>query len=230
MKTKNMVGKNIYSELNKNSRAVWAVVIMAIISVFSAFAFAYNVYNEAGSKLYTVNNKGDLIPLSLVNKRSDKVKVIQSAVSYFITNLYDLDQFNAKERREKTLWLVGEQPTNILKDKDSKGYYSNFITYNGLIQHSEIISGSWNITNIDDSPHVQVEILVNRANGNTVDYYKSTLNLSLLSVNINYPYNPFGYLISNMQESFEKTKAPTEEEEKIKDSLTISDKPNLEIK
>ena len=230
MKTKNIVGKNIYSELEKNTRTVWAVVIVAIISIVGAFALAYYVYQDAGSKLYTINNKGDLIPLSLVNKKNDKVKVIQSAVQYFVTNLYDLDQFNTKERREKTLWLVGEQPTQVLKDKDSKGYYSNFLTYNGLMQHSEIIPGSWTIGNIDTNPQVQVEVLLKRANGNSVDYYKSTLNLTLLPVNINYPYNPFGYLIHNMQESLEKTKAPTEEQEKVKDSLTLSDKPNLEVK
>ena len=64
MKTKNIVGKNIYSELEKNFRAVWAVVIVSLISILGAFALAYYVYKDAGSKLYTINNKGDLIPLT----------------------------------------------------------------------------------------------------------------------------------------------------------------------
>ncbi|AZI21499.1 hypothetical protein [Chryseobacterium taklimakanense] len=67
------VGKNIYSELRKNNRTVWGVVIVAVVAIVSMLYFALYVYSDAGNKLYTINNKGDLIPLSLVSAKKTRL-------------------------------------------------------------------------------------------------------------------------------------------------------------
>lgn len=221
------VGKDIYSELKRNTRVVWGVVITAIISIVSMLFFAMYVYNDAGNKLYTINNKGDLIPLSLVSERKDKVKQIQGATEYFVRQFYDLDQYSITDKKENVLWLVGEQPTKVIKDKANKGYYANFMTINGLVQKVEIMNDTWNISNIDENPNVYVSLLVKRINGTNEEYFRADIDLRMAKTNINYPYNPFGFLITNYTERLSKVAPPTEEQVMIEDSLKVNNKPKV---
>lgn len=225
--SKTTVGKDIYSELKKNNRTVWGVVIVSIISIAAMLYFALYVYNDAGNKLYTINNRGDLIPLSLVSEKKDKIKQVQGATEYFVRQFYDLDQYSINEKKENVLWLVGEQPTKIIKDKANKGYYSNFMTINGLVQKVEVLNDTWNISNIDSNPNVSVSLLVKRINGNNEDYFRADIELRMAKSNINYPYNPFGFLITNFSERLSKVAAPTEEQITLQDSLKINNRPNV---
>lgn len=221
------VGADIYSELKKNNRTVWGVVIVAVIAIGSMLFLTMYIYNDTGNKLYTINNKGDLIPLSLVSEKKDKVKQVQGATEYFVRQFYDLDQYSINDKKENVLWLVGEQPTQVIKDKANKGYYSNFLTLNGLVQKVQILNDTWNITNIDENPNVSVGLLVKRINGTNEEYFRADINLRLAKSNINYPYNPFGYLITNYTEVLSKVQVPTEEEVKVQDSLKINNHPNV---
>ena len=222
-----MVGKNIYSELRKNNRTVWGVILVSIVSIGSMLYFALYVYQDAGSKLYTINNKGDLIPLSLVDGKKDKVKQVQGATEFFVRQFFDLDQYSINDKKENVLWLVGEQPTKVIKDKANKGYYSNFMTINGLVQKVEIMNDTWSISDIDSNPNVSVSLLVKRINGNNQEFFKADINLRMAKTTINYPYNPFGFLITNYTETLSKVIAPTEEEIIIQDSLKVNNKPNV---
>lgn len=225
------VGKDIYSELKKNSRVVWGVVAVSIISIVAVLYLALVIYSDSTSKIFTVNNTGDLIPLSLISEKNDKVKVIKANADYFTKQFYDLDQYSIKEKKENVLWLVGEQPTNLIKDKDRKGYYSNFLSINGLVQKSEILPNSWRIDNIDGNPNVSFSVLVKRINGTVEDYFQADVQLRMTKVNINYPYNPFGYLITNFTESLSKVNAPTDEEIIIQDSIKREQiNPTIEVK
>lgn len=225
------VGKDIYSELKKNSRVVWGVVAVSIISIVAVLYLALVIYSDSTSKIFTVNNTGDLIPLSLISEKNDKVKVIKANADYFTKQFYDLDQYSIKEKKENVLWLVGEQPTNLIKDKDRKGYYSNFLSINGLVQKSEILPNSWRIDNIDGNPNVSFSVLVKRINGTVEDYFQADVQLRMMKVNINYPYNPFGYLITNFTESLSKVNASTDEEIIIQDSIKREQiNPTIEVK
>lgn len=221
------VGKNIYSEMKKNTLIVWGVVIVAIISIVSMLFFAMYVYNDAGNKLYTINNKGDLIPLSLVSAKRDKIKHIQGATEYFVRQFYDLDQYSITDKKENVLWLVGEQPTKVIKDKANKGYYSNFMTINGLVQKVEVMNDTWNISNVDENPNVYVSLLVKRINGTNEEFFRADIDLRMAKTSINYPYNPFGFLITNYTEKLSKVLPPTEEQVIVQDSLKVNNKPNV---
>ncbi|MBP0613872.1 hypothetical protein J8J42_12570 [Chryseobacterium sp. cx-311] len=213
------IGKDIYSEMRKNHRTVWGVVIVSTISVLSMLYVSLAIYSDSTNKIFTINNSGDLIPLSLVSSRTDKVKVLKSNADYFVKNFYDLDQYSIKEKKEKALWLVGEQPTKIIKDKDNKGYYNDFLSINGLVQKAEILPDSWNISNIDDSPNLDFSVLVKRVNGRNEEFYRADVQMRMTKVNINYPYNPFGYLITNFAENLVKVDRPTEQQLQIQDSI-----------
>jgi len=216
------VGKNIYTDLIKNKRTVWAVLIISVISIISFTYFSFMVYSDSTSKLYTINNRGDLIPLSLIDKKNDQIKVIQSNAEYFAKQLYELDQYNLKDKKEKLLWLIDKQPTEIIKDKERKNYYSNFLSINGLIQKVEIVPDSWEISNAEENPLVNFSAIVKRVNGNNEEYFKSDIKLRMTKVHINYPYNPFGYLITNFEEYLSRIERPSDEEQKVSDSLQLN--------
>lgn len=216
------VGKNIYTDLNKNRRAVWGILIIAVVSIISFTFFSLVVYSDSTSKIYTINNRGDLIPLSLVDEQRDKIKVVQSNAEYFAKQLYELDQYNLKDKKEKLLWLIDKQPTAIIKDKERKNYYSNFLSINGLIQKVEIVPNSWEITQVDDNPLVNFSAIIKRINGNNEEFFKADIKLRMTKVHINYPFNPFGFLITNFEESLSRIEKPSDEEEQSLDSLKIN--------
>lgn len=216
------VGKNIYSDLNKNRRTVWAVLFIAAISIVAMTYFSLVVYSDSTSKIYTINNRGDLIPLSLVDEQTDKIKVIQSNAEYFAKQLYELDQYNLKDKKEKLLWLIDKQPTAIIKDKERKNYYSNFLSINGLIQKVEISPDSWEISQVEENPIVNFSVIIKRINGNNEEFFKGDIQLRMTKVHINYPFNPFGYLITNFEESLSKIEKPSDEEQQSIDSLKIN--------
>lgn len=216
------VGKNIYSDLNKNRRTVWAVLFIATISIVAMTYFSLVVYSDSTSKIYTINNRGDLIPLSLVDEQTDKIKVIQSNAEYFVKQLYELDQYNLKDKKEKLLWLIDKQPTAIIKDKERKNYYSNFLSINGLIQKVEISPDSWEISQVEENPIVNFSVIIKRINGNNEEFFKGDIKLRMTKVHINYPFNPFGYLITNFEESLSRIEKPSEEEQQNTDSLKIN--------
>lgn len=225
------VGKDIYSELKKNTRTVWGVVIVAVIAILSMLFLAISIYSDSTNKIFTVNNKGDLIPLSLVSQKADKIKVIKANAEYFTKQFYDLDQYSLKDKKERVLWLIGEQPTRIIKDKDNKGYYNDFLSLNGLVQRAEILPDSWEVSNVDENPTVKFAVMVKRINGKNEDFYRSDVELRMTKVNINYPYNPFGYLITNFVESLSKIAPPKDEEIKTIDSLKVEEvNPTIQVK
>lgn len=219
------VGKDVYSELRKNNRTVWAVVLIALGAIAAMLYMSLYIYSDSTNKLYTVNNRGDLIPLSLVSEKKDKIKHIQGATEYFVRQFYDLDQYNIEEKKENVLWLVGEQPTKVIKDKANKGYYSNFLTLNGLVQKVQILNDTWNISNIEQNPNVAVSLLVKRINGSNEDFFKANITLRMAKSNINYPFNPYGFLITDFTEQLVKVSTPTEEETAVQDSLKLHNNP-----
>jgi hypothetical protein len=157
-----------------------------------------------------------------VDNQKDKIKVIQSSAEYFAKQLYELDQYNLKDRKEKLLWLVDKQPTEIIKDKERKNYYSNFLSINGLIQKVEVIPDSWEISQVDDNPAVAFTVNIKRVNGNNEEFFKGNIRLRMTKVHINYPFNPFGYLITNFEESLSRMEKPSDEQQQKIDSLQLN--------
>lgn len=223
-KDKITVGQNIYSGLKKNNVAVWAISIVSISAMVCMFIFSMAVYEESkGKKIYLMKDKGDfdMIPLSLLNEKKDRIKLIKFNAEYFIKLLYELDQYNISEKKEAVLWLVGKQPTDVLKDKERKQYWSRFKTYNGMVQKVQIDPESWEIIDEQTNPKVSFDIFIKVINdGGQPKYYQSNIRMEMEeTVSIKYPANPFGYIITNYEENLKRMN-PKIKETKI-DSIGI---------
>lgn len=218
-----MVGKNLYSILKKNYLYVWITSATAVIMVLIAFIFAFSVYKESQKNMYAINNVGELVPLKKLDEKKDRLKQVQANISYFVNCYYDLDSYTMKEKKEKVLWLVGKKPTQIIKDRDKKGYFNNFLTINGLVQHARINDNSWKIHSMENPYDVSCSIIIQVINGERIDYYNCDIRVTLEETNKNYPYNPYGLIITNFAERLTKVedKSSLHDVEKEMQNATI---------
>lgn len=207
------IGNDIYTILKRNNTIVWAMALVTIIvSCFSLFVI-FKVYRESQQNMFAINDKGALVPLVKLDEKKDRLKQVQANMDYFISLYYDLDGYTMKEKKEKIMWLVGNKPTAIIKDRDKKGYFNTFLSITGLVQHAEIQQNSWKISSYDAPYDVSFVVHIVRINGEAKEFYTSTITATLEEVNKNYPYNPYGLIITKLSENITRLDPKVQKEE-----------------
>jgi len=196
---------NIYTAFKRNNLVVWLLLSLTLIVIMVSFFFCFTVYKNSQQNLFAITEKGVLVPLERLDHKRDKLKQVQANLDYMISLYYDLDGFTMKEKKEKLFWLLGKQPTEVVKDRNKKGYFNTFLSINGLVQHAFIDQSSWKIFTIDSPYKIAFTVYIVRINGDSKSYYKSEITATLKSVNRNYPYNPYGLLITSFSENLIET-------------------------
>ncbi|MCC9037003.1 hypothetical protein LNP80_22590 [Chryseobacterium sp. C-39] len=197
------VGEDFFTVLKKNNTTVWVVGFIAIISVLGSLFFAYTVYKDSTNNIYSINEKGELIPLKKLDIQNADLIQAKANLELFIDQYYNLDALSMKRKRERVLWLVGQQPSLIVKDRASKGYFDEFLSIAGLTQNAEILQQTLKISK--DAPYTaEFVVRIQRINGGVSEFYNSTIKLKMERVNRNFPYNPYGLLITQFSESLQK--------------------------
>lgn len=197
-------GKNIYASLRKNNIAVITTGVVALLSIFLSMAFAYFIYKQSQKNIYAISETGNLIPLVKLTEKEDDIKQVKANLDYFVSLYYQLDGFTMKDKKEKVYWLVGEQPIKIIKDRDKKGYFNKFLSVTGLVQYASINQKSWKVSGYDAPYNVSFEVDIVVVNGGVTDYYTNKVSVELIQTNRNYPYNPYGLLITKLSENLTK--------------------------
>lgn len=185
----------------KNNLIVWLLIGLTTVVVISSFAFCFYVYKHSQQNLFAITENGILVPLEKLDDKKDKLKQVKSNVDYMVSLYYDIDGFTMKEKKEKLFWLLGKQPTEVVKDRDKKGYFNTFLSINGLTQHALIDQSSWKVYSVDDPYKVSFNVVIVRINDDSKTYYTSEVIATLKEVNRNYPFNPYGLLITNLSEN-----------------------------
>jgi hypothetical protein len=198
------IGNDIYTIFKKNNTAVLAITGFAFAITAISLFITFKIYKESQQNIYSVNQKGELIPLVKLEEKKDQLKLVQANLDYFVSLYYDLDGYTMKDKKEKVFWLLGEQPTYILKDRDRKGYFNTFLSMTGLVQHAQIDQNSWQFSSYDAPYTVSFTADIIRINGNNKQYYKCEILATLEKTNRNYPYNPYGLIITNFSENLTK--------------------------
>lgn len=212
------IGKNVYSALRRNNITVLSLTVLCIIVCSSSCFTTFLIYKESQKNLFAIGEKGELVPLVKLDEKKDKLKQVKANLDYFVSLYYDLDGYTMKEKKEKVYWLVGSQPTVIIKDRDRKGYFNTFLSITGLIQHATIDQKSWKISGYDAPYTIQFDVNISVINGESVENYISNVTVTVEDTNRNYPYNPYGLLITKFAENLTKVKienAYKNEQEKI---------------
>ena len=206
-------GENFYTILKKNNITVWIVSVVAVIVIIGSLLFSWMVYQQSTQNIYTISNNGELIPLRMLDEnQADQIQA-KANIEYFISQYYNLDAYSMKTKRERVYWLLGKQPTQIIKDRANNGYFDNFLSMAGLTQNAQLMQNSLQISK--ESPYTATfKVRIQRVNGGISEWYNSNITLQMERVNRNYPYNPYGLLITQFSESLEKIADPNSDEQK----------------
>ncbi|WP_332453773.1 hypothetical protein [Chryseobacterium aquaticum] len=203
------VGEDFFTVLKKNNTTVWVVGFVAILSVLGSLFFAFSVYKDSTNNIYSINEKGELIPLKKLDIQNADLIQAKANLELFVDQYYNLDAYSMKRKRERVLWLVGDQPTLIVKDRTNKGYFDEFLSIAGLTQNAEILQQTLKITK--EAPYTaEFVVRIQRINGGVSEFYNSTIKLKMERVNRNFPYNPYGLLITQFSESLQKVDVKSE--------------------
>ena len=197
------LGEDFYSTLKKNNTAVWAITFVALVCSLGSMFFAWNVYNQSSNKIFAIDGKGELVPLKMIDRNNDNLIEAKANIEYFVSLYYNLDAYSMKRNRERVLWLTGKEPTKIIKDRASKGYFDSFLTIAGLTQKAEVLQHTLQINNTD--PYTcNFTVRIQRINGGVSEFYNANVSMKMERVNRNYPYNPYGLLITQFSENLTK--------------------------
>lgn len=203
------VGEDFFTVLKKNNTTVWVVGFVSIVSILGSLFFAFSVYKDSTNNIYSINEKGELIPLKKLDIQNADLIQAKANLELFVDQYYNLDAYSMKRKRERVLWLVGDQPTKIIKDRANKGYFDEFLSIAGLTQNAEILQQTLKITK--EAPYTaEFVVRIQRINGGVSEFYNSTIKLKMERVNRNFPYNPYGLLITQFSESLQKVDVKSE--------------------
>ncbi|PXW07093.1 hypothetical protein C8D70_1238 [Chryseobacterium sp. CBTAP 102] len=228
-KEKLTYGMDFYSVLKKYNKTLWAITVVAVSAIgFSAYQ-SVSIYEKSAENIYGITEKGNMVPLKKLEDEEGKKIQAKANIEYFVSQYYELDSYTMKRKRERVYWLVGEQPTKVIKDRASKGYFDLFMSMQGLKQTAYIMQNTFQMSN-EDPYKASFTVRITRVNGDKEEYYNAKVNLVLEQSNRNYPYNPYGYLITNFTEELEKvvsedmTETLKQDEAKSNDSINQNPK------
>lgn len=216
---KEKIGLDFYTVLKNNNKSVWAILFIASVCSIGSLIFSWKVYQQATHTAFAIDSKGELLPLKMLSEKEDRLIEAKANIEYFVSQYYSLDAYNMKAKRERVLWLVGKQPTEVIKDRASKGYFDSFLSLSGLTQNAQILQNTLQITKT--APYeAKATVRIERVNGGVSEYYNCYIKLRMEEVNRNYPYNPYGLLITQFSENLEKL--AIEKKEDVEKDIQIS--------
>jgi hypothetical protein len=214
-------GMDFYAVLKKYNKTLWAVVIIGVVVIFASAYQVISVYQMSSNNIYGISESGNMVPLKKLENEEGKRIQAKADIEYFVSQYYDLDSYSMKRKRERVYWLVGEQPTKVIKDRASKGYFDLFMTMQGLKQSAYILQNTLQLSN--QPPYNAFFVVrITRVNGDQEEYYNAKVNMTLVETNRNYPYNPYGFLITNFTEDLEKIAKTDKIDEELKNDVNTS--------
>lgn len=212
---------DFYAVLKKYNKTLWAVVIIGIVVIFASAYQVISVYQMSSNNIYGISESGNMVPLKKLENEEGKRIQAKADIEYFVSQYYDLDSYSMKRKRERVYWLVGEQPTKVIKDRASKGYFDLFMTMQGLKQSAYILQNTLQLSN-QPPYNASFVVRITRVNGDQEEYYNAKVNMTLVETNRNYPYNPYGFLITNFTEDLEKIAKTDKIDEELKNDVNTS--------
>lgn len=188
------VGENIFYKLKKNYTVVYIMGAIAVISIVSSAYFSYQTYLYSRNHIYAIDSKGQMLPLTLLDGKKDRMKQVMANADLFVNYAYDIDAFNYKEKKERLSWLLDNQVIRIFKDKENQGYYNQLLQYN-IVQHAKVLPETMQWTEDNGTYTLRFISQIQIINTGEKQVYNIQVKLRMIDVSINYPYNPYGLLI-----------------------------------
>lgn len=191
---------NIYKALRRNRIITISAVVLAAITVVSAFVFAFSTYVYQMNHALTIDKNGDVLPLTYV-EINDALKVEAAHhVEMFHKYFYGYDKSSFEKQIEKALWLADESVENIYLHLQNEDWFEDVIRFN-LIQEIKIEPGNILIEGEKLPFLFRASSIVHVKQLGQVKSYQLETSGVITKVHRNYPLNPHGLLITEYQEN-----------------------------
>lgn len=188
------VGENIFYKLKRNNVAVYVMAVITLVSLVSATYFSYRTYLHSRNHVYAIDSKGQMLPLTLIDEKKDRIRQVMANADLFVNYAYDIDAFNYKDKKEKLAWLLDNNVIRIFKNKENAGYYNQLLQYN-IIQHAKVLPETMQWSEENGKYTLRFITQIQIINTGQKQVYNIQIKLNMIDVSINYPYNPYGLLI-----------------------------------
>lgn len=206
------LGQDFYKALKKNNTGVWAMCIVTLlVSLYSIYSNR-QVALAFQKHIYAVDDKGEIIPLRLLDQKETKLIEVKANLDRFVNLYYQLDGYTVKNKQEKLMWLLGTQPTEKVKDRVNKGYFNDFLSITGLQQKAFILGQTLKVKDEGDGKYTASFVVrIQRINADKSIFFNSEIECTMMNVEQNYPYNPFGLLIIQLSENLVRIENPNDD-------------------
>ena len=181
---------------NNNSITKVAVILLAVVSI-SAIAIIYLMHVNHDKYVYGLSKDNSLLPLELIDKKEVEEVYEKGHISHFIELFYTVNQYNYKDRIERSLWLIDDSGKQLYESYTKRGHYNKLIQSSSdqSVQEVKIV--------VNEANNFKAAILVaiNKPNQKDGRFYKIIVEGSLVDTEPDYPRNPYGFIISNYRET-----------------------------
>ncbi|WP_456867786.1 conjugal transfer protein TraK [Galbibacter sp. BG1] len=190
--------KNIFDVLRTNRFIVLATVGCSALVCVVSILMTLKIHRESQTNAFVVSDKGDVVPLKLVNQRENMEVEALAHLELFCRFFYNIDANNYKKQIEKALWLGNNSIVDLFHQKQAEGVYNRLLQYS-LVQN--VISIQSHVE-IESEPYQFKTITTFQINRGTItDTYELISSGNLIHVNRNFPHNPHGLLITDYFEN-----------------------------
>ena len=190
---------NIYKALKRNRAITIGAIVIACVTIVSAFVFAFSVYTYQMNHALTIDQSGDLLPLKYIDiNESYKIEAAHH-IEMFHRYFYSYDKSSFKTQIDKALWLADETAENIYLLLQNEKWFERVVQFN-IIQDIEIHPGNI-LIETDKLPFIfRASSIVRIGQFGKVNSYQLETSGAVTKVHRNYPLNPHGLLITEFKE------------------------------
>ena len=190
--------KNIFDVLRTNRFIVLATVSCSALVCVVSILMTLKIHRESQTNAFVVSDKGDVVPLMLVDQRENLEVEALSHLERFHRCFYNLNANNYKKQIAKALWFSDNSVADLFRQKQAEGIYNRLLQYS-LVQ--KIIKIESHI-DIQREPYRFKTVTTYQINRGTItDTYELLSSGNLIHVDRNFPHNPHGLLITNYFEN-----------------------------
>ena len=194
--------KDIYIELRKNRITTLSCVIIAgivsIVSVIGAITANYNTSKLTVNKLLTIDKNGEVLPLTLVD-RKDNIKIeIKDHLEKWFERYYSFDYNNVRTKPKRGQWLISSEDYKKLNEKYESWFKE--IEMKKLTQKSEMEIDSIVVNGNKEPFSFRTSTILTVSDGETVNKFRLKTSGTIVLVSADYPKNPHGFMILDYKE------------------------------
>ena len=186
------------------------IMVIGFIVLFFLLCLTFGIMliklnNTVINSRTALESDGTIRKITMIDARQAKEMEALHQARYFIENFYEYDRFNMKGRLNRALWIGDNSVKTLFQEFTKKGWYNNIIQAN-IKQYVELADKDLKIDYSEKPYKCSAKMVIVLRNSYSEESYFLKIAFTLTEGNINYPFNPHGLEVTNLEQgAFEKS-------------------------